>query len=111
MDPRLIQVFGPRFLVDDVRDLELLTDLLAHSQDHLNVVFAVASYLEQVPDGTRNFRPVLQSRLQHSIAQLSRPATPQRVARLPQPSTDVCTDTAARFRRETSMAATPAILP
>ena len=98
MDPRLIQVFGPRFLVDDVRDLELLTDLLAHSQDHLNVVFAVASYLEQVPNGSRHFRPILNDRLQHSIAQLSRPGAPVKVVRRPQPATDVCTDYGARSR-------------
>lgn len=70
MDPRLVQLFGPRFLVDDVRDLELLTDLLSTSQDHLNVVFAVASYLEQVPNGSRHFRPLLQNRLQQSVAYL-----------------------------------------
>lgn len=70
MDPRLVQIFGPRFLVDDVRDLELLTDLLALSKDHLNVVFAVASYLEQVPNGSRQFKPLLKERLQDSIEHL-----------------------------------------
>jgi hypothetical protein len=66
VDTRLIDTFGPTFLVDDVRDLELLTDLLAISQDHLNVVFAVASYLEQVPNGSRYFKPLLQARVRQS---------------------------------------------
>ncbi len=74
MDPRLVQTFGPRFIVDDVRDLELLTDILATSRDHLNVVLAVASYLEQIPNGARHFKPALQQRLRHSVAQLHGPA-------------------------------------
>ncbi len=70
MDSSLVQTFGPRFVVDDVRDLELLTDLLATSRDHLNVVLAVASYLERIPDGARHFKPALQQRLEHSVTQL-----------------------------------------
>ena len=70
MDPRLVNTFGPRFLVDDVRDLELLTDLLAASRDHLNVLLAAASYLEQIPNGMQHFKPALRARLQHSADQL-----------------------------------------
>ena len=70
MDPRLVQTFGPRFVVDDVRDLELLTDILSASRDHLNVVLAVASYLEQIPTGSRHFSAALRERLQNSVAEL-----------------------------------------
>ena len=70
MDSQLVQNFGQRFLVDDVEELELLTDLLSSSSDHLNIVFAVASYLEQVPNGSKHFRPILRSRMQHSVEQL-----------------------------------------
>ena len=71
MNNQVPQVFGPRFVVDQVEDLELLTDLLATSRDHLNVVFAVASYLEQVPNGSSNFKPLLQKRMRNSVEQLS----------------------------------------
>ncbi len=72
MDVRLLEVFGPQFVVDDVRDLELLTDLLFLSRDHLNVLFAAASYLEQVPNGSKYFKPLLQTRLRDSFTELSR---------------------------------------
>ncbi len=72
MNPRLIQIFGPQFVVDDVRDLELLTDLLSISRDHLNVMFAVASYLEQVPDGRKHMRPALRERIHNSLRQLQK---------------------------------------
>jgi hypothetical protein len=70
MDPRLVDAFGPSFLVNDVRELELLTDLLARSRDHLNVVFAVASYMERSSWDSTDFRPVLRNRLDHSIQEL-----------------------------------------
>ena len=70
MDQRMVQIFGPRFVVDDIRDLELLTDLLSIARDHLNVMFAVASYLEQVPNGANNLKPTLRDRLQNSLEHL-----------------------------------------
>ena len=70
MDPHLVDIFGPRFVVDDVEELELLTDLLSTSRDYLNVVFAMASYLEQVPNGSKYFKPLLQSRMENSLNQL-----------------------------------------
>ena len=76
MESRLVQAFGPRFVVDDVKDLELLTDLLSTSRDHLNVIFAVASYLEQVPNGSRHFKPLLHSRMRNSLEQLRLPPRP-----------------------------------
>ncbi len=77
MDSRLVQTFGPRFVVDDVNELELLTDVLSASRDYLNVVFAVASYLEQVPNGSKHFNPLLQSQMRKSIEQLRTPAKPR----------------------------------
>lgn len=76
MDPQLVDTFGPRFLVNDVRELELLTDLLARSKDHLNVVFAVASYMERSSSESTDFRPLLRNRLDHSIEQLRSRAIP-----------------------------------
>lgn len=72
MSPRPPQIFGTRFVVHEVEDLELLTDLLSASRDHLNIVFAIASYLERVPNGSRHFRPILQNRIQNSVEQLRR---------------------------------------
>jgi len=82
MDPRVLQIFGPRFVVDDIRDLELLTDLLAISRDHLNLVLAVASYLEQVPNGSSQFRPSLRTRLDSSLEQLGCPVRSRAAAAL-----------------------------
>ena len=74
MDPRPLDALCPSFLVNDIRELELLTDLLSRSRDHLNVVFAVASYMERSAADPTDFRPVLRNRLDHSIHQLrSRP--------------------------------------
>lgn len=70
MDSSSLKVFGPRFVLDEVEDLELLTDLLSTSRDHLNVVFAVASYLEQVPNGSKYFTAILQNRMRGSVEQL-----------------------------------------
>lgn len=73
MDPELVQIFGTRFPLYELEDLELLTDLLEISGNPLGVVFAVASHLEHVPDGDRAFRPLLRQRLGRSLRELGWP--------------------------------------
>ena len=62
---------GPRFVVDEMEDLELLTDLLDLSGDHLNLLFAVASFVQRVPGGKSRLTPAVLNRLGRSSAQLA----------------------------------------
>lgn len=54
----LADQFGSRFVVDEMEDLELLTDLLDISGDHPNLLFAVSSYVQRVRDGRNRLSPV-----------------------------------------------------
>lgn len=61
-----VDQFGSRFVVDEMEDLELLTDLLDLSGDHLNLLFAVASYVQRVPNGKNRLTPVVIERMGRS---------------------------------------------
>ena len=63
--------FGSRFVIDEMEDLELLTDLLDLSGDHLNLLFAVASYVQRVPGGNNRLTPAVIERRGRSAARLA----------------------------------------
>ena len=67
----LANPFGCRFVVDEMEDLDMLTDLLDLSGDHLNLLFAVASYVQRVPDGRNRLTPTVIKRLGRRSAQLA----------------------------------------
>lgn len=62
---------GVRFVVDEMEDLELLTDLLDRSGDHLNLLFAVASYVQRFPSRSNRLTPAVIERRGRSAAQLA----------------------------------------
>lgn len=62
-----IPQFGQLFIVDEMEDLELLTDLLDLRGEHLNLALAVESYIQRVPQGHRRLSAVVRERLQRSV--------------------------------------------
>ena len=64
---------GQLFVVDEMEDLELLTDLLEIRGEHLNLALAVESYIQRVPQGHRRLSPVVRERLHRSVRSLRRP--------------------------------------
>ena len=72
MDSLAMHTFGPQFTLDDMQELELLTDLLSVKNEQLSILFAVASYLESTSSGVAELRPVLRVRLEKSVASLRR---------------------------------------
>ena len=60
-----------RLVVDEMEDLELLTDQLDRSGDHLNLLFAVASYVQRVPSGRNRLTPAVIERRGRSAARLA----------------------------------------
>lgn len=67
----LAHQLGVRLVVDEVGDLEQLTDQLYRSGDHLNLLFAVASYVQRVPSGRSRLTPAVIERRGRSAAQLA----------------------------------------
>ena len=67
----LAHQLGSRFVVDEMEDLELLTDLLDLSGDHLNLLFAVASYVQRVPGGRDRLTKAVIERRGRSVATLA----------------------------------------
>lgn len=61
---------GQLFVVDEMEDLELLTDLLEIRCEYLNLALAVESYIQRVPQGYRQLSPVVRERLQRSVRSL-----------------------------------------
>ena len=70
MQVELPQQFGQMFVVDEMEDLELLTDLLEIRGEHLNLALAVESYIQRVPQGQRRLSPVVRDRLYRSVRAL-----------------------------------------
>lgn len=70
MHSEMNPILGPLFPLEEVEDLELLTDLLDVAGDPLGVVFAVASHLEKVPRADEGFGPLLRKRLGRNVQQL-----------------------------------------
>lgn len=62
--------FGQLFVVDEIEDLELLTDLLEIRGEHLNLALAVESYIQRVPQGEKRLSLVVRQRLQCSVESL-----------------------------------------
>lgn len=61
---------GQLFVVDEMEDLELLTDLLELRGEHLNLALAVESYIQRVPQGHRRLSTVVRERLGRSVKAL-----------------------------------------
>ena len=62
---------GSASLWTKIGDLELLTNQLDRSGDHLNLLFAVASYLQRVPSGRNRLTPAVIEQRGRSAAQLA----------------------------------------
>lgn len=58
---------GIRFPLYDMDELELLTDLLFIKEQHLDVLFAIASYLQGAPKDTAYLRSGIRRQLQQSL--------------------------------------------
>lgn len=67
-EAQFAEQFGSFFAIDEMEDLELLTDLLDMSGKYLDVIFAVASYVQRVPDGMSRLTPAVIERLSRSKA-------------------------------------------
>lgn len=67
-----VHPFGQLFVVDEIEDLELLTDLLEIRGEHLNLLFAVESYVQRVPQGYSRLSSVVRGRVQRSLEQVRR---------------------------------------
>ena len=67
----LAHQLGSRFVVDEMEDLERLTDLLDLSGDYLNLLFAVASYVQRVPGGRDRLTKAVIERRGRSVATLA----------------------------------------
>lgn len=66
-----VHQLGVRLVLDEMEDLELLTDQLDRSGDHLNLLFAVASYVQRIPSGKNLLTPAVIERRGRSAAQLA----------------------------------------
>ena len=64
--------FGQLSVLNELEDLELLTDLLEIRGEHLNLVLATESYIQRVPQGERWLSPVVRRRLQCSVETLKK---------------------------------------
>ena len=71
LEAGLAHQLGSRFVVDEMEDLERLTDLLDLSGDYLNLLFAVASYVQRVPGGRDRLTQAVIERRGRSAAQLA----------------------------------------
>lgn len=72
MAQRPFDPFGPTFVIEEMDDLELLTDLLFWDGDYLGVLLAVASWIQNPSRGMNHVGPIAMERLSRARRETAR---------------------------------------